>query len=840
MKKILFTFACLLASFAIFAQGTTKIYINPGHGGWDSDDRYVALPPYGKVESKLDTLAFWESSSNLDKGLILYHMLDSLNQIPGEDGWEFMISRTLNRTQDDRNLSEIVEESNAFNSNFMLSIHSNAGNPANYPLMLYSGVDPGDNLNGYKHVVTEVNNAEGRAVSKLIGDNIHGVTLVPWTNAMQLRGDKTFARDVMGWSNGYGVLRDLTTPGLISEGRMHDYAPETYRLMNHEYRWLEAWHFLHAFVHYYKGRTLKTGNIAGDVRDKFISIANADAFKSIENGGHSKYYRRGTRDAFMPLNATDVKLIQGGDTIRRYKTDEYYNGFWLFGNLEPGNYEVEISKEGYHTSKQEVKVNADATTYLTFDLVAIRTTPPEVVAFTPANNTTDSISCASTISINWNWSMNQEVTEAAVSIEPAVEGSFEWEDYGRRLVFTPAHPFKGNTIYTVRIATTAAHPDTLYTNTLQQEYVSQFLTKSYDKLNLLATSPVVDARTNIKPSFLLLFDTKLNSLESMDRIYVVDAKDSVMSKSPRTQQWNQLGDYGSYKFDMSENLKSGEIYRLVIDEYVQNDEGITVREKREIPFIPIQFTEPILDKALNSSDIAFAYNKENSVGVKSAKVAVTNKNREYLFVKSNKLTYTFDSEENSVVEYSLSSPIAVENATELAIPMKGDFTHNNLQLKYLNEDATDSVLVDFVTLNNINWYIYNVKVENLPADGKQWYLSAIVIEQTGHPANAFEGEIFIENIYFGNVPINVEQVIGEGISVWPNPATEFIYVDAPESASISIYSVDGTLITSIPATNKEVKNNTLRQVNIHNLNAGVYVVNITTTTSTQTLRFIKE
>ena len=94
----------------------------------------------------------------------------------------------------------------------------------------------------------------------------------------------------MGWSNGYGVLRNLTTPGLISEGRMHDYAPETYRLMNHEYRWLEAWHFLHAFVHYYKGRTLKTGNIAGDVRDRFISIEEAPAFKSASLGGQSKYY----------------------------------------------------------------------------------------------------------------------------------------------------------------------------------------------------------------------------------------------------------------------------------------------------------------------------------------------------------------------------------------------------------------------------------------------------------------------------------------------------------------------------------------------------------------------
>ena len=838
MKKLLFTFVLVFVASAVSAQGTTKIYINPGHGGWDSDDRYQPLPPYGKVTSNLDTLAFWESSSNLDKGLILYSMLDSLNKIPGEDGWEFMISRTLNRTEDDRNLSEIVAESNAFRSNFMLSIHSNAGNPSNYPLMLYSGVDPGDNLGGYKHVVTEVNNAEGRAVSKMIGDNIRSLTLVPWTNAMQLRGDKTFARDVMGWSNGYGVLRDLTTPGVISEGRMHDYAPETYRLMNHEYRWLEAWHFLHAFVHYYKGRTLKTGNIAGDVRDKFISIANAEAFKSVENGGYSKYYCRGTRDAFMPLNGTDVKLIQKGDTIRRYKTDEYFNGFWLFSNLQPGDYEVEISKEGYHVSKQEVKVNADATTYVTFDLLAIRTTPPEVIAFSPVNNVTDSIDCATSIVIDWNWSMNQEVTEAAVSIEPAIEGIFVWENYGRRLVFTPTHPFKGNTLYSVRIATTAAHPDTLYTNTLQQEYVSQFLTKSYDRLNILATSPVVDGKTTIRPSFLLMFDTKLNSLECADRIYVIDAQGSVLDKTPRTQQWNKAGDYGSYRFDMSEDLKSGEMYRLVIDEYVQNQEGITIREKREIPFIPIQFTEPVLEKALNCSVVAFVYDEEQSVGVESAKVSVTNKNREYLFVKSNKLTYAFD-ENEAIVEYSLISPIAVENSMELAMPLKGDFSHNNLQLKYVNEDATDSIYVDLLTLNNINWYVYNVKVEGLPTDGKRWYLSAIAIEKTGHPANAFESEIFIENIYFGNVPINVEQVVGDGVRVWPNPAAEFIYVDAPENASIEVYSVDGRLISFIPAENGVSGTNVPRTINVNNLISGTYIVNILTQSGSQTLKFVK-
>ncbi|MBQ8722002.1 MAG: T9SS type A sorting domain-containing protein [Paludibacteraceae bacterium] len=841
MKKVLLVFAMVVASFAIFAQGKTKIYINPGHGGWDSDDRYVALPPYGKVESKYDTLAFWESSSNLDKGLILYHMLDSLNQIPGEDGWEFMISRTLNRTEDDRLLSEIVEESNAFNSNFMLSIHSNAGNPANYPLMLYSGVDEGDDLNAYSHKVTEVNNAESRAVSKLIGDNIRGVTLVPWTNAMQLRGDKTFARDIMGWSNGYGVLRDLTTPGLISEGRMHDYAPETYRLMNHEYRWLEAWHFLHAFVHYYKGRTLKTGNIAGDVRDKYISVDEFEAYKSAKLGGKGKYYRPGTRDAMMPLCGADVALMQNGDTLRTYKTDQYFNGFWLFGNLNAGTYQVAISKEGYHTQIQDVVVNADETTYVTVDMQAVRNTPPEVISFMPANNEIDSVECGTQIIIDWNWSMEREITENAIKIEPAIEGTFTWENYGTRLVFTPTHPFIGNTVYTITIATTAAHPDTGYTNTLQEEYVSKFLTKSYDTLKLLATSPAEGEETTLKPTILLLFDSKLSSSKDGEYIYLVDEKGNILEKPARTQEWNKAGNYGTYKFEVTENLVVGKSYKLVIDEFTQNRDGITIREKREIPFTPVNMTEPLLTKVLDCSTAAFTYNEATSSEVSKVKVAVDSK--EVLFEKSNKLTYTFNKDvEEAYVEYSLKEGIEVNNGVDLAIPMKGDFSHNNLQLVYVNEDATDSVVTDFVVLNSLNWKFYNVKVADLPEDGKKWYLSAFAVEKTGHPANAMDGIIYIENIYWGSYgnTVNVDQVVGDGVSVWPNPATDFVYVSAPENAMIEVYSVDGTLITSMPIVNETSENNIIRQIATHNLNAGVYVVNITTSNSTQTLKFIKE
>ena len=50
MKKTLLFLVILVGSVALTAQTTTRIYINPGHGGWDSDDRYQPLPPYGLVE----------------------------------------------------------------------------------------------------------------------------------------------------------------------------------------------------------------------------------------------------------------------------------------------------------------------------------------------------------------------------------------------------------------------------------------------------------------------------------------------------------------------------------------------------------------------------------------------------------------------------------------------------------------------------------------------------------------------------------------------------------------------------------------------------------------------
>ena len=135
MKKILAV--SVLALMALTASAIKpqdiKIYINPGHGGHDSDDRNVVIAPY----TQGDPEGFWESNSNLDKGLYLRDMLI-------ERGYNVAMSRVTNTTDDDLGLSTICSLANNYGADIFLSIHSNAtGTTArvNYPMVFFRGYD---------------------------------------------------------------------------------------------------------------------------------------------------------------------------------------------------------------------------------------------------------------------------------------------------------------------------------------------------------------------------------------------------------------------------------------------------------------------------------------------------------------------------------------------------------------------------------------------------------------------------------------------------------------------------------------------------------------------------
>lgn len=336
MKKLIGILAILLISFSAIAADFTgiKIYVNPGHGGYNgANDRNLPTINYALG----DTLGFWESSSNLAKGLALRDLLQAGNAT-------VIMSRTLNREEDDRNLTEIAEEANANNVDAFLSIHSNAlgaNAGTNYLLMLYHGYTNTPTVAASLPMVQA-------AWPRLISNQLTNWTTYSATSP-NYQGDFTF----YGNTSGLGVLRPLTVPGFLSEGSFHDYQPETHRLLNKDYKKLEAVNFYRYYCDYFQCDLPATGIIAGFVKAKDETFV------------HPRYtYKAGTNDRWKPLNGAKVKLMNAtGDSINSYEVDTLYNGIFAFYNLTPGTYKLRISKSELTTIDTTVIVMPAVTTY---------------------------------------------------------------------------------------------------------------------------------------------------------------------------------------------------------------------------------------------------------------------------------------------------------------------------------------------------------------------------------------------------------------------------------------------------------------------------------------------
>ncbi len=343
MKKITGILLFLMVCSSLSAVDFTgkKIYINPGHGGYDGgNDRNLITINYALG----DTLGFWESYSNLQKGLALRDLLEA-------SGATVIMSRTLNREVDDRTLSEIDAEANANNVDAFLSIHSNAlgvNTGTNYLLLLYHG---NDNAPTVPQSLTMAQTAWPRLISN---------QLTNWTNypnaaTTNIRGDFSF----YGNTSGLAVLRTLTVPGILSEGSFHDYQPETHRLLNKNYRKLEAQNFYRYFCDYFQCDLPTKGIIAGFAKGKDETFVNANYT-----------YKSGTNDRYLPLNGAKVKLMNAaGDSLDICQVDTFYNGIFAFHNLTPGSYKLRITANNHTTKDTTISVLAATTSYAKMMLV---------------------------------------------------------------------------------------------------------------------------------------------------------------------------------------------------------------------------------------------------------------------------------------------------------------------------------------------------------------------------------------------------------------------------------------------------------------------------------------
>jgi len=788
---LLSTFTLLVIGAAAQDLTGIKIHINPGHGGWDSDDRGIPTPLYPNVGAEV---GFWESQSNLDKGLQLKSMLEAL-------GATVQISRTQNRTQDDLSLSTIVQMANEFQADFMLSIHSNAGSgTANYVLQLFAGTNVGDT---FSYPSATPKSDEGKAISTEIAKNLIKNQLTYWTSAnYNVSGDKTYARMYMGWSDGYGVLRGLTVPGVISEGSMHDYIPETYRLMNMEYKWLEAWNFKKAFCTYFKQAEIPTGNIAGYVKDSRNLILD---------GSYKKY---GT-DLLLPINSTTVTVLETGQT---YTVDTKRNGVFVFKDLQPGNYTLKAEAEGYYAQTHQIAVVKNEITYLGFELNKVRNSSPQVISYSPNVALTDSVVTSTNIVLQFNWDMDEVSTRAAFSITPAVEGTITFEDSQYRLRFTPSFPLDKSTVYTVKLDKSAKHPDNM---SMGEDFIFQFTTQNRNRLLLLDSYPANGNKSvyATKPLFFFIFDKALNTSNIRDEINVYNSNGTAISKATRSVKINKVGaPYGDIYFELTEPLTAGNNYTVKLGSNAMDDAGVKLVDPIEINFTASNVA--VSDKTIIDdfeTDGKYTYDETQSENDTLASIAWSTTQK--LFGTSGyKINATFTGESAWAV-YRINEPsVTTETSKVFGLHVYGDMSGNELQLQF--RSGTSEIDVKYLKLCDLNFIGWQF-VETQFTENESYRLTGIRLTRKDFKLSK-SVEIYVDNLLQYDTPIAGlnSPSSDKTIQVFPNPASEIIFVKTYENELplLQLYSLNGVLL-------KVKKNN---QLSITEFERGTYVLKVKT------------
>lgn len=313
----------------VSGQVRPRVFLNPGHGGHDSDDRPCPFFNEGMQER----VEYYESDSNL-KGAM------AMKDILRERGYEVFMSRVNNTTADDLNLFEIHQLALNSGADVFFSIHSNSSGSAtrrvNFPFAIYRGYDGAGTADGSEQL------------ANIVSSNLSDCEATSWSRGGITHGDWTFYKN----RSGLGVFRWNKLPGILIENCFHDYQIERERLLNKDYCWLLGVINCRSLDKFFNRPAQNFGVVAGIVRFDYPRKGK----KMVAFG----------KDSHQPQNGVPVELCDlEGNPIQTYQIDNFNNGFYCFTRVRPGRYLVAIDGvEDY-----EIEVKADKTTYYNVTIV---------------------------------------------------------------------------------------------------------------------------------------------------------------------------------------------------------------------------------------------------------------------------------------------------------------------------------------------------------------------------------------------------------------------------------------------------------------------------------------
>ncbi len=762
LKKL---FLILVLSGLTFAQNFNgaKIYINPGHGGHDpSNDRYI--PQTG----------FWESEGNLTKGLRLRDYLVSM-------GANVKMSRTTNTDADDLGLSVIDADANNFDADYFHSIHSNGYNgTSNYTIVFYK------ETNGVPAF------PKAKQMAQIMSPQIYKTDR---TTKYRVSGDYSF----LGFH--LGVLRTLDMPGTLSEGSFHDYIPESWRLMNLDYRQHEALAIARSFIDYFGLSRRSLGTLAGILRDPSEKV--------------TYYYIPGTNDDKRPVNNFTVTLSPGN---RVYHGDSKNNGFYFFDSLAEGTYTAIVNAEDFSPDTFQINVVNGKTVFGDRYLTAVPNyNPPQVVGFLPDTNSF--VSLKPKIQIDFDIRMNKSSVLSALRVDPLFSGTPVWQNNDKCLLLNPSNNLTVGTTYTIKILGDA---ESFYGVRMGKDFTARFTTRS--KLELLSVYPPNGAQDiSRKVMITISFDSQIdpNSLTNRVRFLGPDGKDVNLFVDPSGYQ------EGKILFEPVNWLTRSTNYRIVLSKGIKDTQGLTFQQDTTITF-RTETLNYVSGDIIDPMETAGKWWDPNASGSTSG----TDPNKTTFSIStvrkvngnsSGKITYVFTSDEGVCREFDPAVPsIGTGSDGNFGMWIYGDLSGNVIEYWFYDSQRNNQIVfVD--TLNWSGWKLKMIPFSSIPISGEKYFHSVVIRKiKSGEKSGA---------VYFDDIQTGVVTGVKNSATNLPQKFQLMQNYPNPFGGGVSSESPNTTIQFSIPENSRiklEIFNILGQRVRTlisgKNFNKGIYSV----------------
>jgi len=787
MKKILlFT---LLTALVIGVQAQKAdfsgitLFINPGHGGLDGDDRHM-----------LET-DFWESQGNLSKGLQLRDLLLKKNAT-------VYMSRTLNRSEDDLALSAIAAMANDANSDFFLSIHSNGfDGQRNQPLVLFRGYD---NAPVYP---------ESKVLANILFDKLIEKGDI-WTNTTRwVQGDWTF---YPSWgTSGLGVLRPLTIPGVLSEGSFHDYIAEGWRLKNQDYLLSESWAFFNTFAQYFNVLPETDGRISGVVRNP------------LKSPGY--YVGSSSKDIDIPINNALVTLTPGNKT---YRIDNSNNGYFLLDSIAPGDYQLTFSGvPNFYDKTIDVTVTADKNIFLNVLMQQDITLVPRLVSLLPGNS--DSIILNPEFVFTFDLNMDTEAVKNALTITPSVDLTYSWSEKNTILKVKPTSALAPKTDYTLSLSSAATSQ---WGVALSQELNRKYSTINHTELVLLGHYPANNAtELSTYLQVQLQFNAPINASTISGNVTLKNASQEIV---PIKNIETSVKDGKGYLyFEPQTQLDLNSNYTVTVNKQLLDSYGQALSNVFDYSFTTrtqAYASGTVIETYDNVSSIWDPNASGSTVGtIDQETTFALETNKKIQGTGSGRLNYAFSGASGGVCRAYNSLKPAVGGGSDVHVAcwVFGDRSNNALAYWFY---SPGNQIVNVATIDWAGWELKSIPKSQIPATGSIQFHS-IVINQK--PGGALSGTLFFDaaQYYVPQVSTGVEEVTDSwgNFSVFPNPikteATIEYNLKNNSDVSIEIYDLSGKLIETIYSASNSIGEHTTRWIPNENTTSGIYFAKIQAT-----------